>query len=112
MTKQNGVPIHKGSFGHRLLVLFLMVFMGLGRGMCPNQTLWVFFDRLREMELFSLEKGRICGDQKVAYQYLKGGCKKEGDRLFNRICCDRTRGNGFKQKGKRFRLVVWKFFLQ
>lgn len=54
MTKQNGVPIHKGGFGHHLLVPFLMVFMGLGRGICPNQTLWVFFGRLREMGQFSL----------------------------------------------------------
>jgi len=24
----------------------------------------------------------------VAFQYLKGGCKKEGDRLFSRVCCE------------------------
>ena len=29
---------------------------------------------------------------------LKGGCTKEGDRLVNRVCCERTRGNGFKLK--------------
>jgi len=34
----------------------------------------------------------------------KGGYKKEGDRLFSRVCCDRTRGNGFKLKEKGFRL--------
>lgn len=25
-------------------------------------------------------------------------CKKEGDRLFSRACCDRTKGYGFKLK--------------
>ena len=35
---------------------------------------------------------------RAAFQYLKGGYKKEGDRLFSRVCCDRKRGNGFKLK--------------
>ena len=38
----------------------------------------------------------------VAFQYLKGSCKKEGDRLFRRVFCDRTRGHGFKLKERRF----------
>jgi len=33
----------------------------------------------------------------VAFQYLKGGCKK-GDRLLSWVCGDRTRENGFKIK--------------
>ena len=31
-------------------------------------------------------------------QYLKGHYKKEEDRPFIRVCCDRTRGNCFKLK--------------
>jgi len=45
------------------------------------------------------------------FQYLKGGYKKEGDRLFSRVCCDRTRGNSFKLKEGRFTVHIrQKFF--
>ena len=44
----------------------------------------------------------------AAFQYLKGSYRKEGDRLFSRVCGDRTRGNGFKLKGNRFRLDIRK----
>jgi len=56
-----------------------------------------------QLGLFSLEKRRLWGHLRVDFQYLKGGCKKEGDRLFNRMCYDRTRGDGFKLKEGRFR---------
>ena len=52
-------------------------------------------DKLRELGLFTLEKRRFWGDLSVAFQYLKGGCKKEGDQFFSRVCYDRTGGNGF-----------------
>ena len=60
------------------------------------------------MGLFSLEKRRLWGDLRVALQYLKGSCKKEGDRLFSRVCCDKTWGNGLKLEEERFRLNIRK----
>ena len=61
-------------------------------------------DRLRELGLFSLENRRLQGELRVAFQCLKErGCRKEGDRHFGRVCCDRTRGNGFILKERRFR---------
>jgi len=63
-------------------------------------------ERLRELGLLSLEKGRFWGDLIAAFQYLKGTYEKAGERLFTRACSDRTRGHGCKLKESRFRLAV------
>jgi len=65
-------------------------------------------ERLRELRLLSLEKRRLQGDLIVAFQYPKGAYRKDGDRLFSRACCDRTRGNGLKLKEGIFRLDIRK----
>ena len=61
-------------------------------------------ERLRELGLFTLEKGRQRGHLRAAFQYLKGAYRKDGENLFKRACCHRTRSNGFKWREGRFRL--------
>jgi len=67
-------------------------------------------ERLREVGLFSLEKRSLQSDLAGAFQYLKGTYKKDGDNLFSKACCDRTRSNNYKLREGRFRLDIRKIF--
>ena len=58
--------------------------------------------------MLSLEKRRLQGHLIAAFQYLEGDCRKDGDNLFSKACCDRRRGDGFKIKEGRFRLDIRK----
>jgi len=68
-------------------------------GLCPVDSHEIdrrggtppYEDRLRDLRLFSLEKRRLQGDLIEACQYLKGSYRKERDRFFSRVCCDRTK---------------------
>jgi len=67
-------------------------------------------ERLRELELFSLEKRRQLGHLFASFQYVKDASKKAGEGLLTRAWSDRTRSNGFKLKEGRFRLDIRKQF--
>lgn len=56
------------------------------------------------MGLFILEKRRGQGDLTAAFQHLKGSHNKAAEGLLKWADIDRTRGDGFKLKEKRFRL--------
>lgn len=47
----------------------------------------------------------------VAFLYLKVSCKKDGDRIFSKTCCNRTTGKSFKLKESKFTLDIRKNFL-
>ena len=68
-------------------------------------------DRVNELGLFSPGKKSLWGNLLVAFQYLKGVYKHEGNQLFAWGDSDRKRGNGFKLKEGRFRLDVEASFL-
>lgn len=63
-------------------------------------------NRLRELGLFSLEKRRLWGELKVAFQYPKGAYKKAEEGLFSwhvkSAHSDRTSVNGLNLKEGRF----------
>ena len=64
--------------------------------------------KVKELGLFSLEKRRLLLIE--TFQNPKWSYRKEGDRLFSRVCCDQTKGDCFKLEEGRFRLDIKKVF--
>jgi len=53
-------------------------------------------ERLRKLDLFSLETRRLRRDLITMFQYLNGGYKEDGDSFFTRSLMEKMRGNGYK----------------
>jgi len=101
------------SFQHRKHVELLKRVQKGATKMSQRLEHLSYKERLKELDLFSLEKRRMQGDLIVDFQYLKGVYKQEGNQLFTWVDSDRTRGNGFKLKERRFRLnIKGKFFTE
>jgi len=67
-------------------------------------------ERLRELELLSLEKRRLQGDLINVHKYLKEGYKEDRARLFSDVPSDRTTVNGHNLKDRRCHLNIRKRF--
>jgi len=68
-------------------------------------------ERLKELGLFSLEKRGFQGIPYCSLLVPEGAYKTAGEGLLKRTCSDRTRGNGLKMRGGKFRLDVREKFL-
>ena len=67
---------------HRRDVDLLKYIQGRATKMIPGMERLSY----KDLGLFSLEKTIIRGDLSVTFQYLKGRYRKEGDRIFSRVC--------------------------
>ncbi|KAJ7412700.1 hypothetical protein BTVI_45639 [Pitangus sulphuratus] len=63
-------------------------------------------ERLRDMDLFSLEKKQLREDLINVYKYLKRGCQEDGSRLFPVVPSNRTKDNGQKLMHRKFHLNI------
>lgn len=67
---------------------------------------------LRELGLFILQKRRLWGNHIAVFEYLKELIERDVDKHFLRVCCNRTRGSGFKHIEGQLRFDIRKDILQ
>lgn len=67
-------------------------------------------EKLRDLELFSLEKSSL-RDLISVDKYLKGKCQEEGASIFSLVPCNRMRVNGHKVEQRKLGLNTRKNFL-
>ena len=63
-------------------------------------------ERLRDLNLFSLQKRRLRGDLVACYKLVRGDQQALGESLFPRALPEATRNNGHKLAEGRFRLDI------
>lgn len=68
-------------------------------------------ERLKDLELLSVDERRQTGDVKTGFKYLKGGYTEHGERLYSSAAGDRTRSNGPKLQQEKRRLEMRKSLL-
>ncbi|PKU46693.1 hypothetical protein llap_3010 [Limosa lapponica baueri] len=82
-----------------------------GQRMIKGLEHLLYEERLRELELFSLQKRRYMRSLINVYKYLKGGSDEEDRaRLFSAVPVTEPRGNGHKQNLRRFDLNIRKHY--
>jgi len=59
-------------------------------------------ERLKELDLFSLEKRRLRGDLMTVFQYLKGSYKEDGGALSTRKIKGGQMATGTRYTGRGF----------
>ena len=69
----------------------------------------LYEERLRDLELFSLEKRKPSGDFLTLYKYLMGGNQVDGARIFSTVPNNKT-SKGHKLENKKYHLNMWKIF--
>ena len=67
-------------------------------------------DRLKRLNLHSLERRRARGDMIEVFKWVKGINKGNIDQVIEINSRDRTRGNGYKLEKRRFRTNIGKYW--